>query len=401
MTERLGAYVDAVYTVVPAEGGSRITSDRAFLLFACEVGRRSGGLQLFGRTVHADVPSDYVLPADVALAELPYYRSLKQVGEVVRAAAGTVRGMWRGLADVHTVWVFGPYPFSPLLIALAVVRRRRVVLGVRQDTMSYYRARLPSGGWTPALAPAWLLDRFYRLLARRVPATVVGEGIARTFGDRPNVLAMTVSLVPESQVATGPADRSRPGETRLLTIGRLEPEKNPLLLVDALAALEQGEPGRYSLTWVGRGSLEEDVRRRAAELGLAERITFVGYVPFGPELLDLYRGADVFVHVSHTEGMPQVLVEALACATPIVATDVGGVAAALDGGRAGLLVPRDDRGALVGAVRQLAGDRGLRKRLVAHGLELARAQTLEAEAARVAAFIASGRRPRRAARRAP
>ncbi len=73
-------------------------------------------------------------------------------------------------------------------------------------------------------------------------------------------------------------------------------------------------------------------------------------MPFGTGLIEAYRAADVFVHISLTEGSPQVLTEAMAAGTPVVGTDVGSVAAALDGGRAGLVVPPDDVDALADAV---------------------------------------------------
>ena len=118
---------------------------------------------------------------------------------------------------------------------------------------------------------------------------------------------------------------------------------------------ERRRPGVFRLRWVGLGPLLEDVRARAAELGLADRIELLGYLPF-PELLPHYRDAHAFVHVSFTEGVPQVLNEALACGLPVVGTDVGGVSEALDGGRAGLLVPPSDRDALVEAVLRVADD---------------------------------------------
>ena len=132
----------------------------------------------------------------------------------------------------------------------------------------------------------------------------------------------------------------------LLTVGRIDAEKNPLLLVGALADVERARPGRFRLRWAGVGPLADEVRRRADELGIGDRIELLGYVPFGPELLAEYRRAHVFLHVSLTEGVPHVLVEALSSGTPIVATDVGGVRAALDDGAAGLLVPPDDAAAL-------------------------------------------------------
>jgi glycosyltransferase involved in cell wall biosynthesis len=85
--------------------------------------------------------------------------------------------------------------------------------------------------------------------------------------------------------------------------------------------------------------------------------------------------------------VPQVLAEALASGTPVIATDVGGVAAALEHGEVGLLVPPADAPALVEAVLRLSDDAELRSRLAERGLELARGRTLEAEAARVAGFL--------------
>ncbi len=98
---------------------------------------------LFSRTVHADESADYVLPTGAELAELPHYVSLRRPREVLGATAGTVIRMWQGLRHLDVVWVLGPNPFGVVLIALALVRRRRVALGVRQDTIAYYRSRLP------------------------------------------------------------------------------------------------------------------------------------------------------------------------------------------------------------------------------------------------------------------
>ena len=389
MRGRLGVYVDDVYRVRLDGRNRSISTDRAFLLFACEVGRRFDALALFGRTLYSAQPADYVLPGGVDLVELPHYADLRQLGQVGRASAGTVKAMWRALRSVDTVWVFGPHPFAVVLVALAAVRGKRIVLGVRQNTLEYYRSRLPSRRWAPMLVPVWGVDLAFRMLARRVRTTVVGAEIARRYGgERPTLLPMTVSLVPTRDVASAPRERDWSGTIELLTVGRLEPEKNPLLLVEALARLERERPGRYRLTWIGRGALEPAVRAHAAEFGVEQHLVLRGYVPFGRELLELYRRAHVFVHVSLTEGVPQVLLEALACGTPVVATDVGGVRAALDGERAGLLVPPRDVQALVRAVLRVSEERDVRHGLITHGLELARTRTLEAEAERVARFLA-------------
>jgi glycosyltransferase involved in cell wall biosynthesis len=386
VNRRLGIYVDDVYRVDPG-ARSRISTDRAFLLFACEVGSRFERLVLFGRAMASPAPADYVLPPDVELVALPHYESLHRLTQVVRGAVRTAIAMWRGLGRVDSVWVFGPHPFALLLVALATVRRKKVILGVRQDTLAYFRARLGTQ-WAPVLASVLVLDAAYRLLARRLPTTVVGAAIARSYGERETVLVFTVTLVRRRDIVVVPADRDYGETVELLTIGRLEPEKSPFVLLDAVAELERRFPGRYRLTWIGRGALEDAVAARCVELGIDQLVERRGYVRFGEELLRLYRAAHVFVHVSLTEGVPQVLVEALACGTPVVATDVGGVRGLLADGGAGLLVQPGDAQALAAAVVRVVADDRLRTELVARGLALARGRTLEAEAERVARFLA-------------
>lgn len=389
-TERLGVYIDAVYWVDRRASDVRVSTDRSFLLFVVEVGRSFDRLVLFGRTVDDEGLADYVLPADVALVELPHYANLRQIASVARATAGTVRTFWSDLPSVEVVWLFGPHPFAVAFAVLALARRKRIVLGVRQNSVELYRRRVSGWRRVPALAAVHLLDGAFRLLARRVQVTVQGPELARRYGaPRGNILELAESVVRSADVVHQPKRVRDTATVDLLTVGRLEAEKNPLLLVDALARLEAAEPGRFRLTWVGRGPLEGQVVRRIREHGLDDRVTLRSYVPFGSKLLELYRKADVFVHVSLSEGLPKVLIEAFASATPIVATDVGGVRAALDGGRAGVLVPPADLDALVEGVRLLADGPQLRAECVERGLELVQALTLEAQAERVTRFIAS------------
>jgi len=386
---RLGVYVDDIYRIVQTPEGPRYSTDRAFLIFACEVGSRFADIALFGRGVDAQEPADYALPERVRLIRLPHYGSLTELGRVSRAAAGTLRAMWRGLSDVDVVWAFGPHPFALGLVVLATLRGRTVVLGVRQDTLAYHRSRLPSKAWTPILGFIRVLDAAYLLLARGVPLTAVGATVAHRYRKGKAPLPIIVSLVRESEVVSEPPCRDWSGDIELMTVGRLEPEKNPLLVVEAFAQLDVRSGGRYHLTWVGRGALESAVRRRAEELGIADRITLRGYVPFGDSLLGLYRSAHIFLHVSLTEGVPQVLVEAFASGTPVIATDVGGVAGTVGDRDAALLVPPRDAGAIVAAVEGLVVDEAVRGRLIENGLAFAREHTLEREADRVAAFIAN------------
>jgi glycosyltransferase involved in cell wall biosynthesis len=230
-----------------------------------------------------------------------------------------------------------------------------------------------------------VLEAAWRALARVRPVVVVGPDLARRYAHAPRLLELAVSLVPQEEASRdGHAQGSRDGVLRVLSVGRLEAEKNPLLLADVLARLRADDP-RWRLVVCGEGPMEADLRLRLEELGAAGAAELRGYVPVDGGLLEAYRSSDVFLHVSWTEGVPQVLFEAWAAGVPVAATAVGGVPAVAAG--AALLVPPGDADAAAAAVRRLAGDGELRDALVAAGRERAAATTLEESQRRLAAFL--------------
>jgi glycosyltransferase involved in cell wall biosynthesis len=360
------------------------------MIFVEEVGKRFAEMRVVGRAVRAGAGTDYKLPSGLRLTPLPYYEDLRRVRPVLRSISGTLRGMWRALSSVDAVWIFGPHPFALGFILIALARRRRVILGVRQDTMGYFRARLPSRSWLPVLLPLWLVDRAFRLLARVLPAVVVGTQLEHAYGGpRAGLLPARISLTASSEISSAPGAKDWSGVKELLTVGRIEPEKNPILVVDALAELNRRRPNEYRLTWAGVGRMAETTRMRAAALGVERNLVLAGFVPYGPSLLAMYRSAHILIHVSLTEGLPQVLIEAMATGTPTVATDVGSVRDAVEAGRAAVLIPAGDRDALVEAVLRLTDDPRLRDRCIERGLSIGRRHALDVEAVRVAQFIAA------------
>jgi glycosyltransferase involved in cell wall biosynthesis len=170
-------------------------------------------------------------------------------------------------------------------------------------------------------------------------------------------------------------------------VGRIEREKNPLLLADVLARLRERDP-RWRLVVCGEGPMEAQLRERCEELGVAEHAELRGYVPIDGELPRLYRESHALLHVSWTEGVPQVLFEAFAAGLPVVATAVGGVAAA--SGDAALLVPPGEADPPADALARVGSDAELRRALVEAGAARVREHTTEAECRRVAEFLAAG-----------
>ena len=361
-------------------------TERAFIVFLGGLAEQVEHVVMPGR-LHPDEGRDpvahYPVPAEIEFVPLPWYGSLASPLAAGRALLGSLRAFWHVLDDVDAVWLLGPHPMCFAFAALAALRGRRVALGVRQDLPAYTRNRHPDRRSIQLMAQA--LEVGYRLLARACPTAVVGPDLAHRYRHARRLLPISVSLIRDADIAAEPPAREREGELRALSVGRLEAEKNPLMLADVLAEL--GPDSGWALTVCGEGPLARELEQRLAGLGVEDRAALVGYVPIDGGLLELYRESDALLHVSWTEGVPQILFEAFAAGLPVVATAVGGVADAV--GDAALLIPPGDPRAAAEALERLAADAELRDRLARAGLARVRESTLEAESARLARFLAA------------
>lgn len=149
----------------------------------------------------------------------------------------------------------------------------------------------------------------------------------------------------------------------VLFLGRLAPQKRLDVLLRAVARLAPARP-LLRLAVCGEGPLREDLEALCRELGIAERVAFLGV---RDDVLALHRAARVFVLPSEGEGLPNALLEALAAGTPTLATAVAGTVDVVRHEREGLLVAPNDPEALAAGLERLLGDAELRARLSAQG----------------------------------
>src|SRR5882672_2899395 len=153
----------------------------------------------------------------------------------------------------------------------------------------------------------------------------------------------------------------------VLFLGRLSEKKSPELLLKSFAALpEEMKKQRVLLVYAGpdEQGMEEQLRSKAAELGIAERVQFTGAI-FGEEKWAGYGDADVFVLPSQNENFGNTAAEAAAAGTPVIVTENCGVAPLLK--EAGLIIRHDEK-ELTRALRTLLEDGALRGRLSAQGI---------------------------------
>jgi glycosyltransferase involved in cell wall biosynthesis len=377
---RVAVYCDFSYRV--SEGA--VYAQLPFSLFLEQLASHCERMVVLGR----EDPTNNSFPFRITTAEfvgLPFYRSGADLTAVLTTIPAALRRFWRVLDDIDVLWILGPNPPHVLLFALlGVLRRRKVVLGVRQNLPELIRHRRPKQRLVRLAA--WALEWAWRMLALRLPVVVVGPDLAHRYRRSRSLLSIYVSLLKSSDLLS-PEDDHRDYDTDelvMLSVGRLDPEKNPLLLADILCSALRSEP-RWRLEVCGNGPLAEALSERAAALGVSERLETRGYVPVSGGLWDHYRNAHVLIHVSLTEGVPQVILEAFASRLPVVGTNVGGVGDVLSD--RGILIPPEDVEAAVAGLNQMIGDPGLRDVLVEAAAQAARDHTLDAESARVAEFL--------------
>ena len=143
-------------------------------------------------------------------------------------------------------------------------------------------------------------------------------------------------------------------EERIVSVGRMDANKNHEMMIRAFAALAKRYPA-YTLTIYGEGELRGHLEALAAELGVADRVFLPGVIP---DVARQTRRAALFLLTSYSEGVSNALIEALAGGLPVIATDVpsGGTVELITDGMNGLIIPAGDGKALEQAMDRVLGD---------------------------------------------
>lgn len=239
--------------------------------------------------------------------------------------------------------------------------------------------------YSPALNPAGLLAR--KLAAARFAVTCTAANRAHLLpmaNGTPVHLAYHglnadfAALLDGGSRRPTPTPPRRSPRPRILGVGRLVPKKGFDTLVEACALLRDRGVDLEAVIAGERGEHEPEIRRRIERLGLSGLVRLAGPMSQA-ELYEAYRKASMFclpcrvLDDGDRDGIPNVLVEAMACGLPVVTTPVSGIPELVHHERDGLLVPPDDPAALARALLRVASDQDLRDRLA----EAARASVSE------------------------
>ena len=271
---------------------------------------------------------------------------------------GTRLGLARYLRR-HNIAVAHAFDFytNLLLIPLARTVRVPVVIGSQRQlgdllTPAQRRAQQAAFRWCDRVVCNSRAAADLLVSAGLPPATVevIGNGLG-----------------PECFKPAAPAIPRRPGVLRVAMIARMNLRaKNHAELLRAVASLQERFPG-MELLLAGDGPLRPELEREAADLGLAEKVRFLGD---RRDITAILASTDVTVMPSGSESLSNAILESMAASIPVVATRVGGNPELIDEDR-GLLVPPSDVGALAAALGRLLEDGNLRRQFGENGRRFA------------------------------
>lgn len=278
----------------------------------------------------------------IRYVRIPWVRGVPSKAALVFSAAAYLRKVnrWIGSPRRRPDLVHAHYGFPDGVVGCLAARRLGIpaVVTLHGDDANI-QMRMPVVG--PMVANA---------LSYASAVICVSEAMRRDVVERFPALAEKAVAVPNGYESRdiGPAS-GRPRSEYLLFVGSLLPVKNPDMLLRAYARVAPSTP--LDLAIAGEGPMAPALRRLASELGIAHRVRFLGRLSHD-KVGDAMRRAHALVLPSSHEGMPIVVIEALASGTPVVASAVGGIPELVRDDGLGLLVEPGDQRALEEALRK-------------------------------------------------
>jgi len=315
----------------------------------------------------------------VELVPMPFFKNSTEMYYRFHALAGPIWRLFKSnLKNWDLAWIVGMHLPQLMFYRMANNGSRKLFFYIRSNIAKETESQGYRGikGVCARMLSGFLASQLLRA-SQSTPFFVVGDELFEMYsGPSKRVYKVYPTLVYEKDIVTGVRPRG-PGPTVLLCVGRLTPEKNLEVLVEAMDLLRRQGDGDFVCWLAGSGKEAAPLRALISQKGLDAYFDFKGYVPHGPDLFALYDAAHIYVSPSRTEGLPKTFYEAMARGLPIISTRVGGIPEIVADGENGLLVPPGDPQSLAAAIKRLTSDSGLRESLSWGSINKVRDFTLE------------------------
>lgn len=236
------------------------------------------------------------------------------------------------LFHLHTPLVKRPLTKRPFLVTVHTPMKADAA-AVRIDSLL---------GWLIKMQAPISYQLEQELFDHAAGLTAVSSSVAaemNAYGIDPKRVKVLGNGVDTTQFGPSANGAHQAGSERYaLTVARLAPRKGIADLVAAAQIVARQDP-TFRFLIAGSGPMEKDLRNEIARRNLEDQVKLLGHIHDREQMVELYRRATLFIHPAHYEGLPTVLLEAMACERPVITTAVSGALDVIDHEQNGLLVP--------------------------------------------------------------
>ena len=370
---RLGLFLEAGYK---KEGTTLYCEDIYTLLWTHL--KVDYDLSFLGRYVKRDCR--YELPHGANLSLLSSYDSLLHLLLLYPFfVLGNKKKMNRFIENNDIFLIMVGSPLANLLTKMIIKKKKHVVLLVRQDTKTMISQRYTGFKRCAASGIASKIEQsIIRLLKEySLPMLTVGSALYKKYSLlTPNAYFFVSSRFHLSDIVSLSHFNNKflKPTLKVLFVGRIEVNTG---LNELLGAIREVKGMAITFTIVGDGLYMNELKRLLDLYSLTSIVSLEGYIPYGERLLGIYQENDVLILPSYSEGLPQVILEAMASGCVVAATKVGGIPSVITHESNGLLFAPHSSQDIVAVLRRLYLDSALLENLAKNGLITARQYAFE------------------------
>jgi glycosyltransferase involved in cell wall biosynthesis len=320
--KKIGYYSEGKFRV----GGRGIVySSDIFLVFIQKL-LNSSVIKTIGRVSKIDFNPKYPLNEKNSIIKLTHYKSIKSLilifpFYIIRNR----RKINHFIEDIDHLLISASGLISIVLIRKMIKQNKQLYIFIRSDTRRLISTKHNGNVISKVFANiiAYRIEKYIQNYPRLVVFTFGKELFDRYIKLSKNVYSIADSRFCKRDILKeNSLVEKNYKKIEIIYVGRLVTGKGLEFLLNTLSTLESS---KYSLNIVGDGPIKSKLMKLVEKLDLNQTVKFKGFIPFGEDLLNEYRESHVLILPSFSEGLPQVVIEAMACGTIVIATKVGGL----------------------------------------------------------------------------
>lgn len=321
--KKIGLYTEATYC---SKFESIYTSD-IFLLFIRKALPKNNFF-LIGRYSPNNQEGKHILDKSKEhLYKLSYYKNIPEL--IIKFPLYIFKNfkvIKTYIEKIDHLLIAVPSPLSLFFLYLANRNNKSITIFIRQETIELIKNRYPKSKIPLIVAKflEWILIHFLKR-NQHIPVFTFGSILTDKYKN------ITLNVIPLADTRYSLNDIILESDIRkidwtnqikLIFVGRMEKGKG---IENLLRTLKEIKKNNVHLTIVGDGNQTSEYLEMATQYGILDNVTFVGFIPFGEGLFSIIRKHDVFILPSLSEGLPQVILEAMACGILVLASNIGGI----------------------------------------------------------------------------